>query len=154
MHREQHSWHSPTLNRRMDLLFHGHAGARLVVFPTSKGWMSEWEDRGMMRALSHQIENGWLQVFCVDSVDAESWYAYHTWPGDRAWRHELYDRYLVNEVLPFTRWKNPHPFLHFRGRELRRLPRVELRAETPGSSTSRHRHVEPVRHPQVPQRLP
>ncbi|MFL5331441.1 MAG: esterase family protein [Gemmataceae bacterium] len=110
MHREQHTWHSPTLGRQMDLLIHGHAGARMIVFPTSKGWMNEWEDRGMMRALGEHIHNGWLQIYSVSSVDAESWYAYHKWPGDRAWRHELYDRYLVNEVLPFSRWKNPNPF--------------------------------------------
>jgi len=110
MHREFHSWHSPTLGRKMDLLVHGHAGARLIVFPTSKGWMTEWEDRGMMRAMADQINNGSLQVYSVSSVDAESWYAYHAWPGDRAWRHELYDRYLANELLPFSRWKNPNPF--------------------------------------------
>ncbi len=110
MHREEHSWYSPTLGRQMDLLVHGHAGARMIVFPTSKGWMNEWEDRGMMRALSDHINNGWLQVYSVSSVDAESWYAYHTWPGDRAWRHELYDRYLANEVIPFSQWKNPSPF--------------------------------------------
>lgn len=95
----------------MDLLVHGHAGARLIVFPTSKGWMSEWEDRHMMVALKDHIVNGWLQVFSVSSIDAESWYAYHKWPGDRAWRHEQYNQYLLHEVLPFTRWKNPNPFL-------------------------------------------
>ena len=86
MHREHHAWHSPALNRKMDLLVHGHAGARLIVFPTSKGWMSEWEDRGMMHAMGEHIHRGWLQVYSVSSVDAESWYAYHKWPGDRAWR--------------------------------------------------------------------
>lgn len=110
MHREYHSWHSPTLNRKMELLVHGHGGARLIVFPTSKGWMTEWEDRGMMHALGDQIRRGWLQVYSVSNIDGETWYAYHNWPGDRAWRYELYDRYLVEEVLPFTRWKNPNPF--------------------------------------------
>src|SRR6516164_5996970 len=110
MHREHHRWFSPTLGRDMDLLVHGHAGARLFVFPTSKGWMTELEDRGMMNALAHHIYQGWLQVYSVSSVDAESWYAYHAWPGDRAWRHELYDRYVLNEVLPFSRHKNANPF--------------------------------------------
>ena len=70
----------------MELLIFGHSGARLLVFPTSKGRYYEWEDRGMMNTLGDQISNGFLQVYCVDSVDAESWYARWKWPGDRAWR--------------------------------------------------------------------
>lgn len=111
LHREHHKWHSPTLGRDMDILVHGHAGARLMVFPTSKGWMTEWEDRHMMQALRDHIQNGWLQVYSVSSVDSESWYAYDKWPGDRAWRHELYNRYLYHEVVPFMRSKNDNPFL-------------------------------------------
>ncbi len=94
----------------MEMLVFGHAGARVLVFPTSMGRYFEWEDRGMMDALGEQIERGWLQCFCVDSVDSESWYAKHRHPGDRGRRHEQYDQYLRNEVLPLTR-HNPNPFL-------------------------------------------
>lgn len=111
MNREYHRWFSPTLHRDMELLVFGHGGARVLIFPTSRGKYFEWEDRGMVHALRGHVERGWLQLFCVDSVDSESWYAYHRHPGERAWRHELYDRYLVNEVLPFTRHKNGNPFL-------------------------------------------
>jgi esterase/lipase superfamily enzyme len=95
----------------MELLIFGHSGARVLVFPTSKGKYYEWEDRGMIRALSHQINNGWLQVYCVDSVDTESWYAQHKHPGARAWRQEEYQNYLLYEVLPLSKHKNQNPFL-------------------------------------------
>ena len=111
MNREYHKWYSPSLNRDMELLVFGHAGARVLVFPTSKGKYYEWEDRGMMATLGSSIDNGWLQLFCVDSVDAESWYAYWAHPGGRAYRHAQYDGYLYTEVLPFTRSKNGNPFL-------------------------------------------
>ena len=87
MNREYHSWHSPALHRNMELLIFGHAGARVLVFPTSKGRFYEWEDRGMMGALGEHLEQGWVQLYCVDSVDEESWYAFWKHPGDRAWRH-------------------------------------------------------------------
>lgn len=109
--REYHRWYSPSLGRDMEMLVFGHGGARLLVFPTSMGRYYEWEDRGMMDTLGDYLANGSLQVFCVDSVDAESWYADHKWPGDRAWRQVQYDRYLHDEVLPFTRHRNPNPFL-------------------------------------------
>jgi esterase/lipase superfamily enzyme len=95
----------------MELLLFGHAGARVLIFPTSKGRFYEWEDRGMMDVLGEHLAQGWLQICCVDSYDAESWYAWWKHPAERAWGQELYDRYLVNEVHPFTVQRNPNPFL-------------------------------------------
>jgi esterase/lipase superfamily enzyme len=111
MHREHRRWHSPSLGKHMDLLIFGHAGARVLVFPTSMGRFFEWEDRGMIGALGEHLEKGWLQLFCVDSVDDESWYATHIHPADRARRHEAYERYLLNEVLPLSTHLNDNPFL-------------------------------------------
>ena len=65
MNREYHIWHSPSLNRNMELLVFGHGGSRVLVFPTSMGRYYEWEDRGMMDALGEHIERGWIQVFCL-----------------------------------------------------------------------------------------
>lgn len=111
MRREHHRWFSPRLDRDMELLVFGHGGARMLVFPTSMGRFYEWEDRGMVDALRHSIEQGWLQVTCVDSVDDDSWYAKWKRPGDRAMRHAQYDAYLRDEVLPLTSGANPDPFL-------------------------------------------
>ncbi|MBX7235303.1 MAG: esterase [Caldilineales bacterium] len=110
MRREHHRWYSPALGKEMEMLVFGHGGARMLVFPTSKGKFYEWEDRGMFETLRQPLEQGWLQAFCVDSVDEESWYANWKWPGDRAWRHEQYDMYLTREVIPFSQ-HNPNPFL-------------------------------------------
>jgi esterase/lipase superfamily enzyme len=44
-------------------------------------------------------------------VDAESWYAWHKHPADRAWRHIQYENYLLSEVLPLMRQKNSNPYL-------------------------------------------
>jgi esterase/lipase superfamily enzyme len=95
----------------MELLVFGHAGARLLVYPTSMGRYFEWEDRGMMHALGDPIAHGNLQVFCVDSVDAESWYARYRHPHDRAVRQGQYEDYIVREVIPFSQSRNGNPFL-------------------------------------------
>ena len=68
----------------MELLIFGHAGARTLVFPTSQGRFYEWEDRGMVAALADHLENGWVQLFCLDSIDGESWYNKGLHPADRA----------------------------------------------------------------------
>ena len=111
MNREYHRWYSPSLNRHMDLLVFGHGGARVLVFPTSMGKFYEWEDRDMISTLWEPLERGWLQLYCVDSVDAESWYARWAHPGGRVWRHIQYENYLLHEVLPLSYHKNPTPYL-------------------------------------------
>lgn len=111
MQQEYHRWFSPALQRDMDLNVWGHAGARVLVFPTSQGRYFEFSDRGMIDLLADSINRGWVQVYCVDSVDAESWYATHKHPAERAHRHAQYDQYLLNEVVPFSQQKNTNPFL-------------------------------------------
>lgn len=95
----------------MELVALGHAGAKVLCFPTSCGRFFEWEDRGAFNVVRESIDRGWLQIFCVDSVDAESWYATWQHPAGRAHRHAQYDGYLYNEVLPFMGSKNSNPFL-------------------------------------------
>lgn len=111
MHREYHKWFSPNLNRDMELLVFGHAGARVLVFPTRRGRFHEYEDLGLVDSLTEQLENGWLQLFCVDSVDTESIYNRYISPHDRIRRHGQYEQYILSEVLPLSRLKNPQPFM-------------------------------------------
>jgi esterase/lipase superfamily enzyme len=82
-----------------------------VVFPTSQGRFFEFEDRGMVGAIAHEIEAGHLQLFCVDSVDSESWYNRNVGPRWRIARHVQYEEYILNEVLPLVRQKNQNSFL-------------------------------------------
>lgn len=112
MHREHQRWFSPSLSRDMELLVFGHAGARVVVFPTSMGRFFDWEGRGLVgQTLGEQLNRGWIQLFCVDSVDNESWYCEGRPMADRARRHAQFDDYVFREVLPFSAAKNANPYL-------------------------------------------
>ena len=95
----------------MDMLVFGHAGASLIAFPSSMGKFYEWEDQGMIGALAEHLERGWVQLYCVDSVDADSWYATWKRPGDRAFRHAQYDAYVRDEVLPLAARRNSSGFV-------------------------------------------
>lgn len=111
MNYEHHQWYSPALNRPMDVTVFGHAGARVLVFPTTMGTHREWADRHMHEVLREHLDRGWIQMFCVDQVHSGSWYAKELHPGAMAWRHLEYDRYLHDEVLPWSQAKNPNPFV-------------------------------------------
>lgn len=109
--REYHKFYSQSLQKDMELLTFGHGGARVIVFPTSCGRFFDWEDRGMLGALQRHLDNGWLQLYFVDSVDAESWFNSSASPTERAQRHMQYQDYIINEVLPFSQSKNSNPFV-------------------------------------------
>lgn len=111
MKQEHHSWISPALGREMHIEVFGHAGARMLVFPTTLGSCYEWRDRHMDDVLADDLDHGWIQMFCLDHVHDESWYNTQLHPGARAWRHLQYDQYLLTEVLPFTEAMNPNPFV-------------------------------------------
>jgi esterase/lipase superfamily enzyme len=95
----------------MEMLVFGHDGLPAVVFPTSQGRFFEFEDRGMVGAVAQEIDAGRLQLFCVDSVDSESWYNRNVGPRWRIARHVQYEEYILNEVLPLVRQKNHNPLL-------------------------------------------
>jgi esterase/lipase superfamily enzyme len=111
MHREYIAWESPTLGRKMELLWFGHGGEPMIWFPTSQGRFYQNEDFGLIGSVADLIEGGAIQVCCVDSVDAESFYATQKHPADRIRRHDQYDRYIANEIVPFARSKG-----HWAGR--------------------------------------
>ncbi|MDE3162919.1 MAG: esterase family protein [Acidobacteriota bacterium] len=106
MNREYHKWYSPRLGREMELLVFGHGGLPVLVFPTSGGRFFEFEDRSMVAALADRLGSGGLQLFCVDSVDNESWYNRNVPPRWRIARHIQFEDYLTGEVVPLIRQKN------------------------------------------------
>jgi Uncharacterized protein conserved in bacteria len=109
MNREYHKWWSPSLGREMELLVFGHAGARVLVFPTRGGRFYEYENLGMTEVLRSKAEAGHLQLWCVDSIDTESFYCFWAHPAGRIGRHQQYENYILREVLPFMDARNPHP---------------------------------------------
>ena len=111
MNREYHKGHSSRLGKEMELLVFGHAGLPVMVFPTSGGRFYEFEDRGMIAALAGKIDAGLLQLYCVDSVDLESWYNKNVSPRMRIVRHMQYEEYLIQEVVPLVRSNNSDPHL-------------------------------------------
>jgi esterase/lipase superfamily enzyme len=115
MRRDHHTWHSPHLNREMELVAAGQGGLPVLVFPTAGERFSEWENGGMINVISEKIEREELHVFCVDSVDNESWLKRDLHPYERVMRHIAYEQYILQEVLPLIRGTNPSTQLQVTG---------------------------------------
>jgi len=106
MTRDYVTWRSHQLQRDMELVVFGDAGAPVIVFPTSMGAFFEYEDRGMVDALADKIHARALQLFCVSTVDQESFYADGLHPRQRIERYLAWERYLLEDVVPFVRNRN------------------------------------------------
>jgi esterase/lipase superfamily enzyme len=97
---EHHRWRSPRLNRDMEIKVYGHWGKPFIVFPCSRGRYFDFEGMGMVAEIAGFIDAGKLKLYCVDSVDSESWYNYAVPPGERNARHEAYDGYWPRRSCP------------------------------------------------------
>jgi esterase/lipase superfamily enzyme len=109
MRREYHRWYSPHLERDMELLVFGHAGDPVLFFPTRTAHFYDYEDWQVIDALRKKIESGGIQVYCLDSIDKESFYDKDIHPAERIHRHLQYEKYVLDEVLNLVQEKNPHP---------------------------------------------
>ena len=102
MNVERHAWHSQRLGREMGILVYGHYGLPIVVFPTSGGDEREYESQGMIAALAHHIDGGRVKMFCLNSVNNQSWYDKQAHPRHRSYVQAMYDAYIAFEVAPFV----------------------------------------------------
>lgn len=108
MIREYLRWYSPRLHRDMELLVFGHAGAKVLMFPTREGRFFEYEQLGVVASLSGKVRAGQLQLFCIEGLAGETFYSHWRHPADRIRRHALFEDYVLEEVLPLMNARNPH----------------------------------------------
>jgi esterase/lipase superfamily enzyme len=103
MNIEYHNDWSHNLQQHMEFKVYGHAGKPVLVFPAQGGRFFDFENFGMIDAVSWFIDEGHYQFFTADSIDNQSWSNGWAHPADRARRHEDYDRYITNELVPSIR---------------------------------------------------
>ncbi|WP_298069383.1 alpha/beta hydrolase-fold protein [uncultured Mailhella sp.] len=95
--------YSGILERELPFFVLGHGGKPVVVFPTQSGRCTDFNDFQMVDTVSELIEQGRIQLFCVDSIDRETWNATHGDAAQRTWLQELWFRHITEEFLPRLR---------------------------------------------------
>jgi esterase/lipase superfamily enzyme len=82
------------------VLVYGDWGRPLLVFPAQEGSRYEWEERGMIDAVHGLVDAGRVKIYCVDSWDSGAWHDDWLPLEERARRHEAYERWLLEHVVP------------------------------------------------------
>ena len=101
--------YSPSLGRDMEFEVYGFGGKPCIVFPCQNGRFFDYNSFKMTDAAAAWINEGNLQLFCVDSVDIETWSDVDGDPRRRGEMLEKWYHYIADELVPRIREINGTP---------------------------------------------
>ena len=97
----QSDFYSHILNRRLGMHMYGHDGLPCLVYPSQNGKSGDFEGFGMVDVCRPWIDRGRLRLYCVDSLDNQTWSATDRPPRERIELHEAWFSHLTQEFVPF-----------------------------------------------------
>ncbi len=103
MKRELSSWFSPSLQKEMPIATYGDYGFALLLVPTAAADYLEYERFQLMDVLAPFVDSGKVKVFSVNSINKESWLNNEMEGAHKAIRHNQFNNYIYNEVVPFIK---------------------------------------------------
>jgi esterase/lipase superfamily enzyme len=99
--RKQAQLWSDTLGMAPAVVRYGHWGRPVLAFPSEHGDVADFEQHGMVEAISGLIDAGRVKLYCVDSYDEQSWSNRGISTEERARRHGRYESWILTTVLPW-----------------------------------------------------
>lgn len=103
MNRERAEIWSDAIGAAGAVIRYGHWGRPALVFPSEQGKAFDFENNGMVDAVSGLIEDGRLKLYCVDSYDAVTWSDKSIPIEERARKHGNYEDWIFGRVVPWIR---------------------------------------------------
>ncbi|TCO54988.1 esterase family protein [Actinocrispum wychmicini] len=83
------------------VIAYGHYGRPFLVFPAEQGRAWDFENNGMVSAVTDLVNAGRVKLYCVDSRDSATWSNRDIPLEERARRHGDYETWIHRQVLPF-----------------------------------------------------
>jgi esterase/lipase superfamily enzyme len=99
----------------MPVVRYGESGSPLVYVPTSGGDQEEFGRYGLDLDLAPWIDSGRVQVFSVDGFGPKSFFDDALRPAERLASYERFERYAIDELLPWLASVAPDPRLAILG---------------------------------------
>jgi len=85
----------------MEIVVYGHYGFALLMFPTAAADFLEYERFKLIDTIGWFLKEGKLKAFSINSINNESWLNNNMHPSHKAMRHQQYNQYVIEEVVPF-----------------------------------------------------
>jgi esterase/lipase superfamily enzyme len=103
MQKSTFSWFSEALQKDMPIVSYGHYGFSLLLVPTAAADYLEYERFQLMDTLAPYVESGKVRIFSINSINNESWLNKQMEGSHKAIRHNQFNNYIFNEVVPFIK---------------------------------------------------
>lgn len=104
-------YYSHILGRELGVRRYGHGGKPCLVFPSQDGKSADFEGFGMLDSCQPWLSEGKLRLYCVDSMDQQTWSDYQGHPRSRMEKQEAWFCHLTQEFVPFMKEDS-----HYQGR--------------------------------------
>lgn len=85
----------------MEIVSYGHYGMALLLFPSAAADFLEYERFYLIDSIQHYIDSGKFKVYSINSINSESWLNDQMHPREKAIRHQQFNQYVIEEVVPF-----------------------------------------------------
>ena len=103
MEKQVTGWYSHRLQKEMPVAVYGHYGFALLLVPTAAADYLEYERFQLMDSLKDFIDGGKMKVFSINSINNESWLNNEMHGYDKVVRHQQFNEYVYEEVIPFIK---------------------------------------------------
>jgi esterase/lipase superfamily enzyme len=87
----------------MPIAVYGHYGFSILLIPTAAADYLEYERFQMMESLAPLLDSGKCKIYSINSINRESWLNDDMYPPHKAIRHNQFNEYVRNEVIPYIR---------------------------------------------------
>ncbi len=103
MDKEITRWHSPRLERGVQLVRWGHYGTPVLLYPTAGGDAEEVERFHLIGAIGDLIGSGRIKVYSTNSVAGKAWVSGEHSPEYCSLLQNRFDAFVYREVVPAIR---------------------------------------------------
>jgi esterase/lipase superfamily enzyme len=108
MEKQITSWYSERLGKEMPLAMYGWNGFALLLVPTAAADYLEYERFQLMDVIQPFVDAGKVKVYSINSINNESWLNNEMDPRHKAIRHQQFNSYVYEEVIPFIKMTSGH----------------------------------------------
>lgn len=101
--KEVFRWHSPHVEREVQLVRWGTFGTPVLLFPTAGGDAEEAERFHLIGSVGHLIESGRIKVYSVDSIAGQAWISKQHSAEFCSYLQNMFDALVYEEIVPAIR---------------------------------------------------
>jgi len=102
LEKEINRLYSESLQQETDIVTYGRYGITMIMFPAISDSAFEPEQLGFIETLKDYLNSGRLKLYCVSTVNSQSWNADGINDEQKSKRHFEYNRFIEDELIPMV----------------------------------------------------